>query len=436
MESVWSDTVKLKSFEPLNGNEKVDALIIGGGIAGLLTAYLLDKQGVNYLLVEKNRICSGVTENTTAKITYLHGLCYSQLLKSNGFEAAQGYLYANRDACKKFEELCRTIDCDYERKDNYVYSLTDKDKIQSETTTLNILGSKAVFCEKLPLPLNIKGAVRVEGQAQFNPLKFLAEISKDLNIREQTCVTHVEGNKAITSRGIIEAKQIIIATHFPIINTHGAYFLKMYQHRSYVLGLENAQQYDGMFVDESNTGLSFRNYKNLLLLGGGGHRTGKNGGGYELLREFAKEKYPQSDEIYHWATQDCMTLDGAPYIGHYSKSTQKLYVASGFNKWGMSGSMVAATILSDMVCGRRSEYEEAFNPSRSILKPQLLVNSFETITNLLRPTAPRCSHLGCALKWNKAEHSWDCACHGSRYSSDGEVIEAPAIKNILNKRKD
>ena len=187
-----------------------------------------------------------------------------------------------------------------------------------------------------------------------------------------------------------------------------------------------------MYLDEAQTGMSFRNYENLLLVGGGGHRTGKKGGGWQELRDFARRYYPQAEEKYYWATQDCMSLDGVPYIGPYSASTTDLYVATGFNKWGMTTSMVSAMILSDLVQGKENPYQEVFSPSRSILHPQLAVNGFEAAVSLLTPTTKRCPHLGCALKWNAMEHTWDCPCHGSRFTEDGKLIDNPATGNLKN----
>ena len=200
----------------------------------------------------------------------------------------------------------------------------------------------------------------------------------------------------------------------------------MHQHRSYVLALSGAQNVDGMYVDECDRGLSFRTYGDLLLLGGGAHRTGKQGGGYRELEEFAKLNYPKAKIISKWATQDCMTLDKIPYIGQYSKSTPNIYVATGFNKWGMTSSMVAANLLADLVCGKENEFAGVFSPSRSIFHPQLALNIFESMVGMLTPTVPRCPHLGCALKYNRQEHSWDCPCHGSRFSEEGKLLDNPA----------
>lgn len=426
MRSLWNETVTRPEFPTLESDTETDVLIIGGGIAGILTAYFLQQNDVPYILVEKDRICGGTTGNTTAKITFQHGLCYHKMLQSSGLERADMYLQANRMAFGKYAALCREIDCGYEIKNNYVYATDDRQKLEDEISALSKIGYNAVFAKDLPLPIKTVGAVCFEDQAQFHPLRFLYAIAKGLNIYEHTFVREMEGTTAVTDRARISAGKVIVTTHFPMINKHGSYFLKLYQHRSYVTALENAQNVDGMYVDESRTGFSFRNYGDLLLLGGGGHRTGKSGGNWDELRQFAREQYPRATERYFWAAQDCMSLDHIPYIGRYSKNTADLYTASGFNKWGMTGAMLSAVLLSDRICGRHNGFEEAFDPSRSIIRPQLFVNGFESIKNLLTPTKKRCPHLGCALKWNPAEHSWDCACHGSRFDESGKVLDNPA----------
>ncbi len=428
MESAWNDVVTLPEFDKLNGDKNTDVLIIGGGIAGILCAYFLEQNNINYILVEGNKICSGVTKNTTAKITSQHNLIYNKMLNSKGIEKTKMYLDANEQAVKKYIELSKEIDCDLEIKDNYVYSLDDANKIENEMDALLKIGFNAKYSSSLKLPFETQGAVKFLNQAQFNPLKFISGICKNLRIFENTFVREIKENVAITDNGKIKAEKIIFATHFPFINRHGSYFLKQYQHRSYVVALENAEDMDGMYIDENKKGLSFRNYENMLLLGGGAHRTGKKGENWEILREKAKAYYPKAKEKYYWATQDCMSLDSIPYIGQYSKSTPNWYVATGFNKWGMTSSMAAAMILSDTIMEKKNNYLEVFNPSRNMLKPQLLINAFEAVTNLLTISPKRCTHMGCALKWNNAEHTWDCPCHGSRYTSGGKIINNPAIK--------
>ena len=190
-----------------------------------------------------------------------------------------------------------------------------------------------------------------------------------------------------------------------------------------------------MYVDEDQKGLSFRSYQNLLLIGGGAHRTGKHGGNWTEVNRYANAFYPDAVLECEWAAQDCMSLDGIPYIGQYSKHTPDLYVATGFNKWGMTSAMVAAMILCDMVQGKQNDFAPVYSPSRSILKPQLVINGMESMVNLLTPTTKRCPHLGCALKWNPAEHSWDCPCHGSRFDEDGALLDNPATGGWKKKGK-
>lgn len=426
MRSLWEQTWNRPVFEPLEGDTNTDVLIIGGGMAGVLCAYLLHQAGVPYVLAEADTLCSGITKNTTAKLTSQHGLIYHKLVRTFGVARAKEYLFANQAALQKYRELCPGLDCEFEEKSAYVYSLHDRRKLEQELAALEQLGFPGEFVQDLPLPFPTAGGVRFPNQAQFHPLKFVSALSQGLHIYEHTPVRELVGTTAITDRGRIRAKKIIVTTHFPFLNKHGSYFLKLYQQRSYVIALEGAQQVDGMYIDGAEHGLSFRNYGNLLLVGGGGHRTGKKGGAWRELQAFAAKYYPKAVQRYQWATQDCMSLDGVPYIGLYSASTSNLYVATGFNKWGMTSSMAAAMILSDLVQEKKNPYADVFSPSRSILRPQLAVNGVEAVVSLLTPTARRCPHLGCALKWNPQEHTWDCPCHGSRFTQTGKLIDGPA----------
>jgi len=419
----------MPEFPKLKGQIKTDVLIIGGGMAGLMCAYNLEQKGVDYILVEQNKIASGVTKNTTAKITVQHGYIYSDILKRYGEKAARQYFKANNQALQRYKEICKNIDCDFKVCDSYVFSADNK-KTARELTALNKIGVDAYLLPDIELPLKIAGAIKIKDQAQFNPLKFIANISRGLKIYEDTKITEYDGNKFLFDGGSITAKSTIVATHFPIFNRHGLYPLKMYQHRSYVLALEGAREINGMYVDECLQGLSFRNYGDILLLGGGSHRTGKKGGGFGELRDFAKRHLGPVKIIAEWATQDCMTLDNIAYIGRYSKNTPDIFVATGFNKWGMTTALVAANVLCDMITGEQNEAQELFSPNRSILHPQLAVNTFETTLNLITPTAPRCPHLGCALKWNREEHSWDCSCHGSRFDKNGKILNNPATDDL------
>ncbi len=426
MDSIWARTEALPSFGPLEGDLKTDVLIVGGGLAGLLCAYSLRRAGADCALVEADRLCGGVTGRTTAKLTFQHGLIYHKLLQTFGPERARLYLEANRGALNRLRELCRDIDCDFQERDSYVYALRDRRALDRELEALARLGFPAEFAETPALPMPTAGAVRFPRQAQLHPPKFAAAIAKGLRIYEHTKVLELGLGTAVTDRGTVRAERMVIATHFPLLNKHGSFFLKLYQQRSYVLALEHGPDVGGMYVDQGEGGLSFRNAGGYLLLGGGGHRTGKRGGGWQELEDFARRHYPQAREAARWATQDCMTLDGVPYVGRYSRRTEGLYVVTGFNKWGMTSSLAAAELLRDLLLGRGSPYEDLFSPSRSVLRPQLAANAWESALGLLTPTAPRCPHMGCALKYNAQEHSWDCPCHGSRFGEDGRLLDNPA----------
>jgi len=426
---LWLDNIEIPQFEQLKSDIKTDVLVIGGGISGILTAYFLNKKGIKCIVAEKDRILNGVTSGTTGKITAQHGLIYQKIFKTFGGEYTKQYLESQLWAVDFYKELAKNIDCDFEIKENFVYSLNNY-KLSKEVNVLAKLGYTAEYCDIKKIPVASFGAVKFKEQAQFHPIKFLKEIAKDLNIYEKTFVKEINESYAITDFGKIKAEHIVIATHFPFLDKHGNYFLKLYQHRSYAIAIDNAPDYNGMYVSDVKNGLSFRNYGNLLLIIGGSHRTGKYGGGFNEIEQFARIHFPQSNIKYRWATQDCMSLDSMPYIGEYSKNTSKLYTLSGFNKWGMTSALLGAKIISDKISGEENDYYNIYSPDRSILKPQLLVNGFESAVNLITPFGKRCTHLGCKLKWNSMERTWDCPCHGSRFDTDGRIIDNPANKDL------
>ncbi len=433
MDSLWTRTARMPQFDKLRTDLKTDVLVVGGGMAGLLCAYHLTRAGVDCALVEAGRICGGVTKDTTAKITVQHGLIYDKLIREFGVETSRLYLEANSAALERYRTLCASIDCGFQERDSFVYSLDGRQKLERELSALERIGAEAELVAQAPLPFPAAEAVRIPRQAQFHPLRFAAGIARGLRIFEHTKVLELGPRTAVTNGGTVTAEKIVVCTHFPLLNKHGGYFLKLYQDRSYVLALEGAPDVGGMYVDESGRGLSFRNYEGLLLLGGGSHRTGKRSSGWRELERFAKEHYPQAREAARWATQDCMSLDGAPYIGRYSKGSADLYVATGFNKWGMTSSMVSAMVLTDQILGRESPWASVFDPARSVLRPQLAVNIRESVVGLATPTVPRCPHMGCALKYDPDERSWDCPCHGSRFGEDGALIDGPATDDIAGR---
>lgn len=433
MDTIWLEGIQMPIFPQLDRDLHTDVLIIGGGLAGLLGIWNLTRAGVDCVLIEQNRIMSGVSGRTTAKLTAQHGLIYGKLLERFGPEKAKLYWRVNQDAVTALAELAQSLNCDFQFQNSYLYTTDSTKELETELAACRQLGIPVQWEDKLQLPFPVAGGLKLPDQGQFHPLKLAAHLTNGLRIYENTKALAFLGNQVQTPKGTITAQKIIVATHFPMLNKHGAYFLKLYQQRSYVIALENAQQPEGIYLDCAENGLSLRSARRYLLLGGGGHRTGKQGLNWELPEAVASKYYPDAKIVARWATQDCMTLDGMPYIGAYSSATPNLFVATGFQKWGMSTSMAAASILTDLLQDQENSYASLFSPQRSMMHKQLLVNGLETTANLILPTKPRCPHLGCALHWNKAEHSWDCSCHGSRFDEKGRVLNNPAVDNLKHR---
>ncbi len=476
MASIWSESCRFKEREPLSGDIETEIAVIGAGITGLLIASALQKAGRQVVVLEANRISSGQTRNTTAKITSQHGMIYRRLIDTLGRDKAKQYAMANEAAIEAYRRLIASehIDCSFEERNAYVYG-SDSEQLHSEAEAAASLGLPASYVRETALPFSTAGAVCFARQAQFHPLRFLEHMAKPLNVYENTSVLRVEDDRIETEKGQVRAKQIVFACHYPFVNFPGLYFARMHQERSYVLALEHAANVDGMWIGADQGAYSFRNYGDLLLLGGGGHRCGENstGGKYELLRQKAREWFPDSREVAHWSAQDCVTADGVPYIGRYAESRPNWYVATGFQKWGMTSAMVSAMLLRDLICGVKNPYADVFDPARfdTAVLAGIAAESGQAVKGLakelfqipsstaaaiprghggivflhgeklgvykdedgqLTPVDIRCPHLGCQLEWNPDERSWDCPCHGSRFDRFGKLISGPAQENLAH----
>ena len=434
-------------YPRLKGDIVVDVAIAGGGIAGLTAAYMLKKAGLKVAVVEANKIAEGVSGHTTGKITSQHDLIYNKLSQKSDIDTAKLYARANQDAIERIEQIINQekIECNFLRQDAYIYTCIKNKKkdIEQEAKAALNMGIKSELTKETGLPFEVELALRFKNQAMFHPVKYLRSLAKKINgdgsfIFEKSRVTKVDNALLKTNGGSITADNVIIATHFPIMNTPGLYFVKMYQHRSYLVALEGARALDGMYISYEKDGKSFRMFDKYLLVCGADHKTGKEGSisHYDMLEEYAKLTFPGANIFTEWSAQDCLSPDIIPYIGRYSSKTPKIYVATGFAKWGMTGGTVAGIILSDMILERENEFEEIFSPQREktlLTLGNVAVNVSEVTGEYARgilKKTPVCTHLKCKLTWNIDEKSWDCPCHGSRFNEHGSIIEAPAVLNL------
>ncbi len=444
--SYWVESTKQTNFPSLAKDISTDVLIIGGGITGILTAYMLSNSNLNITIVEADKMAMGVTANTTAKITSQHGLLYDYLLNSFDFETAKGYLDSNEEAIKLVSQIVEKekIDCDFSYQDSYVYTCqkSNVQKIVDEVSAITSLGLKAEYVTECPLPFNIEAGIKFPNQAQFHPRKYLLNLlsvleTKNINLFENSKVIDIKHTnnmyEVYTNEYKITTKYLVMASHYPIKNFPGMYFIKMYQDSSYAIGVElNQDVFDGMYISCDFPSYSFRNAiqangKKLLIVGG---------------------------------------------LGEFSNFLPNMYVATGYKKWGMTTSHVAAKIISDKILNSENPYEKIYTATR--LKPiknskefgnMLKQSAYSLAINKLTPpiisyseltndsggvvnyngkklgiykdkdgkkfaVLPYCKHLGCELSWNNLEKTWDCPCHGSRYDYTGKIITEPTTENL------
>jgi len=494
MNSFWIETFKNKTYPSLEKDLNVDVCIIGGGITGISCGYYLTKNNLKVCILEKDKIMEKTSSHTTAKITSQHGLIYKYLFDSYGKDYAQKYLDSNQEAIANIKNIIdeEKIDCDFEFQNNYVYT-TDVNsikKIKDEVKTLEKLNFDVRLLDKINLPIsNVKAAIEFPHQAQFNPMKYaegLCDYITNNNglIFENSKVMRLKQSEkeynVYTTNNIVKAKYVIIATRYPIINFPGFHFIKMYSQASYLIAVETSLPlFKGMYIDDNSPSYSFKtalyNGKRFLLVGGLEHKRGAKidiSNSYNLLEQKAKELYPDAKVLYKWNTHDSVSLDKVPYIGDFSTFYPNVYVATGFKKWGMTTSNVAANLITDKILGKENKYEEIYdakrlNPikNREEFKNMLKESSHSLLFNKLDlPAAtpkdvepgegkivndngtkvgiyidenrkeykiiPKCRHLGCELSWNNLDKTWDCPCHGSRYTFEGKLIYGPSKKDL------
>ena len=494
--SYWIDSTPHDPLPPASPDRTFDVAVIGAGIVGLTAADALKKAGMSVAVIEAGGIVEGVSGHTTAKVTAGHGVIYSELRKKFGDDGARTYAASNAAALEYMAVLVESenIDCEWVRKDNYIYAETEKEleTVRAEAEASSAAGLAAEFVTDTPLPWQVAGAVRQRHQAQFHPRKYLLHLARSIDgggsvVWERTRATDVvEGSpcRVETEAGTITARDVIVATHLPFLD-RGMYFSKVFPHREHVVAVRvpTAAVPDGMFISAGSPTRSVRGtpYGDdaLLIISGESHKTGEDpdtGRRYERLLAWAQEHFPVTAVEYHWSAQDNYSQDGVPFIGRYTRTSEHLYTATGFGAWGMTNGTLAGMLLSDAILGRDNPWAQLYDSNR--IKPMAsaatfvkenvkvaahfigdriskegkgsaddlepdeaavlgagagAVAAYRDADGALHTVSATCTHMGCLVSWNKGERSWDCPCHGSRFDCDGKVLHGPAVAPLAPK---
>lgn len=490
--SVWLDTTDSLNLPVFEGEAEADVVIVGGGLVGILTAFILVSAKKKVILLEAGEIGGDVTGHTTAKITSQHGLIYNRLKNKFGQETARLYGQANETGIKLIETLVKEhhLRCDFQKTDAYLFTedLSMRGKLIEETNVAEKLGLPADFTGKLDLPFPIQGAEHFKEQAKFHPRKFILELVPKILERGGLIYEHSRAIKledgdvceVATEHGRIISKKLVVATNYPVYDT-GHYYTKLYPYRSYAIAAEVENPVpEGLYYEVGKHEMfSFRSQRvgidNLLIFGGQSHYAGRASSHMKMYADLEKaikaHGFIIKDIRYHWSTQDNATPDGLPYIG-LSPRTKNTYLATGFDGWGMSHSAVSAIILGNLILGKEDATAKIYNPSRfgpkawptfvsknvssalHLLKDNFKREKFTLVSDIpegegriietkkknvavyknkegeLSAHSAKCTHMGCGLHWNEAEKTWDCHCHGSRFNAQGQVIHGPAKKDL------
>lgn len=494
--SLWIETTPATSYRALSGKPSFDVIVLGGGITGLTTAYLLKREGLRVAVLEMDRVATGVTGYTTAKVTALHGLIYADLIDRHGEDRAEAYAAANLSAVERIADIAdeEAIGCDLDRLDAYTYAETDAgaDAVRREAEACASLGLKAELVTETPLPFDVIVALRLTDQAAFHPRKYCLGLAKAIHgakgrIYERTRVLEVEEKKRVchvkTERGTLSAAHVVVATHLPFMG-EGRFYAKTYPLRSYALAIPTkGERLDGMFLNAEEPVRSVRPFtsgrRRGVIVGGENHKVGQEidtRARYQALEAWASERFGSVAVDHRWSAQDYFGVDGIPYVGRLTRENERVFVATGFRKWGMTNGTAAAMMITDAIVGRENPWATAFDATR--IRPKQAAKDFikegvdvaahlyggklapkyrsvndlapgaaglcdlegETVaafrdeSGRVHAVSPDCTHMGCRLAWNMAELSWDCPCHGSRFDPDGHVLHGPANQDLERKR--
>ena len=487
-------TASETSYPSLTGAVDADVAVVGAGITGLTTAYLLKRAGKHVVVAEMNRVGSGATGYTTAKLTVGHNLVYADLIAKHGEDAARLYAESNQAALELIAELVAEldIDCDFERTANYVYTLAHDrvESLEEEAGAARRIGVDAELTTSTDLPFDVRAAIKVGEQAQFHPLKFLhalgAQVDGDgSHLFEETRVTDLAERDPYvvqTPRGSIRARHVVVATQMPFLH-RGLLFTKAHPEKSYAVSarVDAGHAPRAMYISVEEPTRSIRSAPRTdgardLIVGGEGHKPGVEADTnrrYAALEAFARDHWGISEIDHRWSTHDYVPVDRLPYIGRAGRTDPHVLVATGFAKWGLTKGVLAAQMLADTVLGRDNRTVKLYDASRVNAKSALgLVKENAHVASLfvgdrLRPRdgrdalerlrpgeativriqgraygvyrndegalhalSPRCTHLGCLVGWNGADRTWECPCHGSRFAATGELMQGPATRDL------
>lgn len=491
-ESYWRD-YELPIFNKLTEDATFDVAIVGGGMTGITTGYLLAKEGLKVAIVEAGRILNGTTGHTTAKITAQHNIIYDEFISHFGEEKARQYYDANNDALNFIRRMIQThqIDCDYSDQDAIIYANTEKgvNKVEQETKAYQKLGITHTTINSIPFDVDVQTGLVMHNQGQFHPLKYLNHLVKLFleaggTIYENTTAMDIDdGDKPqvmLRNGKKINCNYIVAASHFPFCDKKGLFFARMYVERAYILGVKTKKAFPGgMYISADTPTRSLRSTpidgEELVLVSGDSHKTGQGIDTlkhYLALEQFAEDVLGIEEYKYRWSAQDIYTLDKMPYVGQITENQPRVLIATGYRKWGMTNSTAAAILLNDTILNRDNPYKELYSPHRFHADPDvkkfisvnadvakhLIKGKFEVIPKdpseleidegapvmvngqraggyrdkdgKLHLVDTTCTHLGCEVEWNHGERTWDCPCHGSRFSIDGEVLDSPAVNPL------
>ncbi|MFP5288017.1 MAG: FAD-dependent oxidoreductase [Thermoanaerobaculia bacterium] len=485
MSTIW-DKKELPRHAPLEGEERVDVAVVGAGITGLTAARLLVAAGKRVAVLEQSRIGSGTTGGTTAHVTQVPDRRYAELVSKFGRDGVRQVVESTRAAMERIASFVEedAISCDFARIPAYLYTESEDEifRLQEEVDAAREVGMPAVFVREVPLPFPTAGAVRFDNQARFHPLAYLSGLAGKIverggRIYEETRVVKVDGDGPLrveTERGTVTADTVLFATHTPA--GFSLLHAELEPLRSYVLGvrLRNQEPPDGLFFDTADPYNYTRRQEDVLIVGGKDHKTGHGDPdeSYRALEEYVRQRWSVESIDYRWSAQFYEPPDGLPLIGQ-ALTSSRVFVATGYSGTGMIFGTVGGMLLSDLALEREREWAEVYRTSRvkplaggptiaklnlevaaDFVKDRLTTHRIEDVsevpagegqvvrlggekvavyreeTGKVHAVSPVCTHAGCLVHWNPSEKSWDCPCHGSRFSPDGEVLEGPAVKGL------